>query len=814
MATAEARDTGSKQMRTALKLLRLGLAPIPCWTPAECGGKKCSTFRRPSWLAEGRPWSPPEKCDRPGKHPRVPWKKYQGEPPTEAEVRRWWGRQWPEANIAIVTGSRYGLVVVDADSPAALAWAESHLASTPLGSVTGVRDSTTGWRGRQLYMRHPGTPVSNKAKIRTAEGKLALDLRADGGYVMAPGSMHPTGVEYEAFGVWTPEAFAGLPPLDRTLVTDAVGGNGRMSIFDRAIRWAAAKGPAVQGSGGHDHTYKLACDLVIGFALSDGEAMAVLRGDWNSRCQPPWSDGELEELVRGARNSGKGRMGYLLDGDSKVVHIAPARGTASAPGTAAQAEPGKTAGDAAPAEPITKLLGAPMTDYGNAERVMELATDSDGSTRLRWCRARQEWLHWDGKRWKWDETGAAEWTAKTTVRRLREMAWQLPDGDPRRRDLAEFALKSEAATKLRAMVDLFKSEPGVSVSMDSLDADDWCLNVQNGIVDLRTGELHPHSKSRLLTKLAGAEYGSDLDCPRWMDFLSFIMGDQPALVNFLQRAIGYSLTGSAAQELFFCYGLGANGKSVFLEVIARILGDYAGEAAQGLLLERKNEAHATEVADLVGRRFVTSEEVSASSVLDEGKVKRLTSGRPIKARFMHKDLFEFRPTHKLWIAVNHRPRVRSQDHGIWRRIKTIPFKVTIPIEKRRPFEDVVGELLTERAEILRWMVQGCLDWQRDGLQTPPAVEAETEDYKDAMDVIGRFLADCVTVATGMMADVTFVQSADLYRAYTDWCGREGMRNPLTQTAFSLKLVERGMQKVTRGTVRWQGISLRSSRPDE
>ncbi len=450
-----------------------------------------------------------------------------------------------------------------------------------------------------------------------------------------------------------------------------------------------------------------------------------------------------------------------------------------------------------------KLLWAPLTDYGNAERLMEAALDKDGTPLLRWCGQRDRWLYWTKKRWCWDETGIAERYAKRTIRQLYEAAIDIKNDDYREQ-LRTHARRSESAGRLKNMLELFKTEPGIGVLMDDLDANDWLLNCQNGEVDLRTGELHPHRKESLCTKIVRASYGKDAECREWEDFLYYIMDGDTELVRFLQRALGYSLTGVPAQELFFCYGLGANGKSVYLEVISRILADYAGEAAQGLMLEKKSEQHQTEIADLTGRRFVTSEEVSSTSILDEGKVKRLTSGRNIKARFMRQDLFEFRPTHKLWLAVNHKPRIRSQDKGIWRRIKMIPFRVTIPDKDQKPFSDVVHGFLSESDAIVRWLVNGCLEWQRQGLNPPRAIHAAIEDYRDDMDILGRFLRE-KTVAESE----AWIQSSVLYKAYQAWAEQQGMKRPWTQTAFSLRLQDRGMSKITRGTVRWLGIRLRA-----
>jgi P4 family phage/plasmid primase-like protien len=439
-----------------------------------------------------------------------------------------------------------------------------------------------------------------------------------------------------------------------------------------------------------------------------------------------------------------------------------------------------------------------LTDLGNARRLVKQHGEN-----LRYCHLWGKWLVWDGKRWKKDETGAVLRLAKNTVRSIYAEAAEEPE-EAIRRKIADHARKSESALRIKAMITLAESEPGIPVLPGELDRDPWLMNVKNGTIDLRTGELRPHRREDLMTKIAPIEYDPAAKCPTWKAFLDRIMAGNERLIAFLQRAAGYSLTASTREQCFFLlYGTGANGKSVFLTTLLAAMGDYGIQAAPDLLLAKSGESHPTEIADLFGARLVVATETEAGRRLAENLVKQLTGGDRLKARFMRQDFFEFEATHKIWLATNNKPIVKGTDYAIWRRIKLIPFTVTIPKEEQD--KALPAKLRQELPGILSWAVKGCLEWQKRGLDEPAEVTAATSAYRDEQDVLGSFITDCCVVNPNAK-----VSAKDLYRAYVNWCEDCG-EHALAQRNFGTRLSERGFLRKTGtgGYSWWHGIGLKA-----
>lgn len=460
--------------------------------------------------------------------------------------------------------------------------------------------------------------------------------------------------------------------------------------------------------------------------------------------------------------------------------------------------------DLAPPAPETKKqtdlpAGEHLTDLGNARRLV-----AQHGQNLRYCHPWNKWLIWNGKYWEIDNTGAVLRLAKETVRSIYAEASAEPD-DRQRQRIVDHALRSESASRIRAMVSLAASEPGIPVLPNELDRDPWLLNLKNGTLDLRTGELRPHRREDLLTKIAPVEYDPAAKCPRWKQYLNEIMNDNQNLINFLQRAAGMSLTGDVSEHvLLILHGVGRNGKSTFLNTMLAALGDYATTTMPELLMMKINNRHPTELADLFGRRFVVAIESEEGGRLAESLVKRLTGGDPIKARRMREDPWEFLPTHKLWMATNHKPRIRGTDPAIWSRLKLIPFDVSFPDDDPRQDKQLPKKLLAELPGILHWAVEGCLAWQRDGLGVPGEVQTATCKYREEMDVLAAFISECCVVKS-----FAKVAAKNLYKAYVEWCEETG-EHPLAQRNFGIRLAERGFtsQKGTAGRYFWQGIGLR------
>jgi len=285
------------------------------------------------------------------------------------------------------------------------------------------------------------------------------------------------------------------------------------------------------------------------------------------------------------------------------------------------------------------------------------------------------------------------------------------------------------------------------------------------------------------------------------------MGGNASLVGFLQRYAGYTSTGDVSEQvLVLMHGRGSNGKSTFLKVLQQLFGDYGKQANMELLLSMKNSSsHPTGMARLVGARFVASSEVERGAPFAEALVKQLTGGDTVTARFMRKDFFEFEPTHKLWIAANHKPIIKGNDIAIWRRILLVPFTVTIPVEQQD--KQLLSKLVKEQSGILNWVVQGCLAWQKDGLQPPADVLAATSDYKEDMDLLKDFFDDWCEEGEDLKVTVK-----DLYEAYLDWCTVFHENKPISKRLFGMMISERGFEKDRTGKARyWIGLKLRNNR---
>jgi putative DNA primase/helicase len=444
----------------------------------------------------------------------------------------------------------------------------------------------------------------------------------------------------------------------------------------------------------------------------------------------------------------------------------------------------------------------PLTQYGNAERLARQHGDS-----VRYLQKWNRWLEWDGTRWVADETGAIVRRAKATARSIsREAAQAHSETD--RDAIRSWAKASESKGHIMAMIEMARSEKGIPLSPDELDRDPWAFNCLNGTLDLRSGELRPHQREDLISKLAPVRYDSHATCPTWDAFLDRIMAGNQNLVEYLQRVLGYCLTGKVGEQaLFFGYGTGANGKSTLLRVFLDLMGDYGKQGAPELLIAKGQGDHPTAIADLRGARLVSLIEVEEGKRFAEVLVKWLTGDDRIKARFMFQDFFEFEPTHKIFLAANHKPTIRGTDHAIWRRICLIPFAVTIPEQEQD--KQLTEKLRAEFPGILRWAVQGCLAWQGRlegaGLNPPEEVRAAREEYRHDMDVIQQFIDECCVLRPNSRTG-----SGKLHEAYRKWAERNGDKDILSNKAFTARLTGRGLEMKRRntGTV-WQGITLRA-----
>ncbi len=522
--------------------------------------------------------------------------------------------------------------------------------------------------------------------------------------------------------------------------------------------------------------------------------MACVRVPEEVRAVELWADGDAagrdaaEETAR--RHHGEGRTVFVMvapDGrdwlDVLVAEGPEALRRARAKASAWEPSDGLVADEH-------------LTDLGNARRLVA-AHGRD----LRYSPAWATWFVWDGKRWARDDSLEVVRRAKAAVRQLYADAMAVADLD-RRGPLVKHALRTESAARLMGMVTLAQSEPSIPVHPDQLDTDPWVLNVANGTLDLRTGQLRPHRRDEMLTKLAPVVYDSAAPSPAFTAFLDRIFAGNPDLITFVQRAAGYSLTGQTGERVFFIlWGVGANGKSTLLEVLRTMLGDYAMRTPTETLLVKREGAIPNDVARLKGARFVTASEADEGKRLGEALIKDLTGNETISARFMRAEWFDFKPEFKLWLSTNHKPVIRGTDKAIWDRIRLVPFTVRIPDAEQD--KQLGAKLRAELPGILRWVVDGCLAWQRDGLGMPAEVEEATAAYRAEMDLLAQFIEDACVVDAKASTTAKY-----LHAAYQGWCEANGER-ALTQKALGDKLRERGFEprKAGKGRRVWDGIGV-------
>jgi putative DNA primase/helicase len=450
-------------------------------------------------------------------------------------------------------------------------------------------------------------------------------------------------------------------------------------------------------------------------------------------------------------------------------------------------------------EMINYVPGKALTDLGNAERLITLY-----GADLKYSNELKNFLTWSGARWVEDNDGQARRLAQNTAKTILIESYNEEDKSLSKK-IGQWAFTSQSKNKLDSMLDLAKSQPGITVPITEFDRNEYKLNFLNGTLDLTTGTLQPHNPLDLITKQIQLNYDPDAECPLWLKFLDEIMDHDQDLINYLQRSIGYSLTGDTGEQcLFVAHGNGSNGKTVFTQTILKALGDDYTKTArpETILTKDRSSGGATpDLARLRGARYVSINEIASSRRLDEARVKEMTGSDQITARFLFSEEFSYTPSFKLWISTNHKPIIKDVDEGIWRRMRLIPFTVKIPENK----QDIklIQKLESEYAGIIAWAVQGCLQWQESGLQTPEKVTQATELYRTEEDLLQPFFDDKCVIDENIKT-----MASDLYKSYKAWC-EENSEKATNTTRFGRMLSDRGFEKtrLTAGNF-WQGIGLR------
>ena len=687
------------------------------------------------------------------------WRQYQEQGATEEQVRQWW-TEYPDAGIAVILGKvSGGLVALDFDGEGAEQLAKEYRLPQPPTAI-----SRTGGGGQHRIYHSTDELATTTTLLKGKD--CHVELRAEGSYIVLPSSVHPSGNRYE-WAIPPSDGIAELPDAVRYMATplekqQAVAEEFPIDILPLRFQGLLAGDyklrdlwgePAPDGDQS-TRDYALACRC-LETGLSEEEVAAILWFMPHGKRQ--------REAAEGAPVARQQR--YI---NRTVVKAAAATGIKLA----------------AAIPPVEEMH---YTDTGNALRLTAKYGRDIG-----YCWLWGKWLAWTGKVWKVGAEDEVLELAKRTVKAMYLEAAKL--GDDERAKLVKHALASESAMRRRAMLYLAQSEKEVVCDHKDFDRDPWLLNVRNGTIDLRSGELRPHRREDFITKIALVDYNPRATCPKWQRFLEGIFEGNTQLIQFVQRAAGYSMTGDVSEDaMFFLHGTGANGKTTFFLTLQELLGPYAIEVSPGLLLTRHYESHPTGLVDLFGIRLAVSVEVGEGRRFDEERLKQITGGDRIRARRMREDFWEFSATHKIWLAANEKPRVTGQDYAIWRRIKLIPFNVKFT-EPGEPGPDQDPNLRKnlfsdERPGVLNWALEGCLSWQTDGLAAPPEVKAATAEYKQEEDVVRWFIeAECVVDQEARESPTK------LFKAFEQWRKDTGGVK-LSQNLFGRRLTEKGFESV-------------------
>lgn len=653
------------------------------------------------------------------------------------QIRRWW-KKWPDANVAIRCDSENGPIVGDVDGPSG----EQLLKMLPIPE-TRVARSRPG--RRHLYFDAPldGEVIPRTIRVKKDGIKYELDILGDGGYVIAPPSIHPeTGKPYE----WL--SHSTIVPFPVSLI--------ELIHAKKSPNGSAPPLPAIIHEGERDNLLTSLAGSMRRRGASEEAILAALQEENRTRVNPPLTDKDLRRIAR------------------SIARKPPAG------------------------------AGEHLTDLGNARRFIAQYAD-----RVRHCAAlRNPWLVWDGTRWAPDETGEVVRMSKNVVRSLYAEAAHVADEEVRDK-LLKHAAKSESAQRIKALAELAATEEEISLVADQLDADPWLFNVENGTLDLRTGELRPHRKEDLLTKLAPVEYRPNARCERWLRLLKEVTNKDKDLQDYLQRIAGYALTGSTKEQcFFFAFGRGGNGKGTFLNTLRKLLGEYAQQADFNTFLARRGEGPRNDLARLRSARFVVASESQGEKSFDAQVMKQVTGNDTIVARMLYQEHFEYTPQFKIFLSANHKPRVDENTHAFWRRIRLIPFTRVFEGEQMEDRDKLDATLAREMSGILRWALEGCMRWQKEGLHEAKAVRKATESYRDESDPLAEFFAQrCI------MADDAWTSGPDLYQAFVNWWaatrGQSGYK-PMPPHAFHRSLGERAeLTSTKRNHVRgWRGIAVK------
>jgi len=667
-----------------------------------------------------------------GKHPVLAQGKNAAS--REPEKIAAWFETHPHRNLGVVTGKPSDLFVVNIDPYNGGNESYEKLIAEH-GEFPVTYQVATGGGGMHFYFQHP-----SKQLVRTGNCVLAagIDIKGDsqaggaGGYVVAPPSLHRSGQAY----TWLSQLTLAPAPgwlLDLIL----------QHQIEQVADADSDKSARIPEGQRHNYLARRAGKLQqAGF--SSPAILSALLAENHSKCLPPLPRDEVERL----------------------------------------------ANDIAKFE----FTSFRLDDVGNGRRFA-----SQYHPQLRHCWATKIWYVWDGTRWREDKIGQIQQLAKKTVESIHEEAATKTD-DSLRQALRAHAHASGRAERIRALVEMARSEGSLVVAVNDLDRNKTVLNCRNGLLDLKTGELSAHQKAQLCTKLAPVNYNPTAQSDLWNRFLEDTCGGDQTFIRFLQQVAGYGLSGLTLEEVvFFLHGPGGTGKTTFIEALKAVLGaDYCKTASFATFLKsNQNSPNAprSDIARLAGARLVAAVEMSKGRQLAEDLVKASTGGDTIVTRGLYSAEFEFVPQYKLWLVANDKPRVRSDDTGLWRRLLLIPF-YHVPKQPDKGLKDRLRCMADEREAILAWAVKGFQDWMENGLQVPECIRKETNQYRAEMDPLLIWLEEHCELNPN-----EFTPFRQLWDSYESWLKGQPLEVKNTRIesrkAFSLELQKRGFDRGVR-----------------
>ena len=440
----------------------------------------------------------------------------------------------------------------------------------------------------------------------------------------------------------------------------------------------------------------------------------------------------------------------------------------------------------------SKVKKFAFDDTGNADRFVNKFENT-----VRYSYIDKGWYFYNGKKWEFDLVGHVKSLTEEVIKDMKvELAYCENEDEEK-----QFFKHLKYTRNNRGKTNMLKeSEHRLPTLPDEFDKRKDVFNCMNGVISLRDGKLHEHSYEQYLSKISYVEYTDNIDCPMWIEFLNQIFGHDQELIDYIQKAVGYSMSGSTKEQcVFFCYGNGRNGKSTFLDIISAIMGDYATNIQpETIMVQNRQSGANSDIARLKGARFVTTVEPNEGARINEGLLKQLTGGDIVTARHLYGREFEFEPEFKLWMSTNHKPIIRGRDLGIWRRMHLIPFTVQVPDEKVD--KNLKYKLKKELSGILNWAVEGCIKWQREELEMPEAVKEAVKEYQSEMDVISAFLDECTERGPGE------IKASELYKAYTHWAD-ENNEYKMSNTRFGKEIALRYEKVRNRSGFVYQGLRL-------